>query len=175
MVANEVMVASLVLQVANNYPDSFLYPSFPVGGPWHLPLVDDPVAGLRHRVDPVHVDAGQREVHDMELRLDVGALGRHGVGRHALLQDPAQHDLGSRSPVGLADVVEDAVLEHLAARQRAIGGQRDPRSSGGAQQLKILWEKLLARFPVIEVMGPPTRVKSAFVRGFTQLPVRIPS
>jgi cytochrome P450 len=42
-------------------------------------------------------------------------------------------------------------------------------------QLKILWEELLARFPVIEVMGPPTRVKSAFVRGFTQLPVRIPS
>jgi cytochrome P450 len=42
-------------------------------------------------------------------------------------------------------------------------------------QLKILWEELLARFPVIEVVGPPTRVKSAFVRGFTQLPVRIPS
>jgi cytochrome P450 len=41
-------------------------------------------------------------------------------------------------------------------------------------QLKILWEEILARFPTIEVMGPPTRVKSAFVRGFTSLPVRIP-
>jgi len=41
-------------------------------------------------------------------------------------------------------------------------------------QLKILWEEILKRFPVIEVMGPPTRVKSAFVRGFTHLPVRIP-
>ena len=41
-------------------------------------------------------------------------------------------------------------------------------------QLKILWEEILKRFPVIEVMGPPTRVKSAFVRGFTSLPVRIP-
>jgi cytochrome P450 len=41
-------------------------------------------------------------------------------------------------------------------------------------QLKILWEELLQRFPVIEVMGPPTRVKSAFVRGFTHLPVRLP-
>jgi len=41
-------------------------------------------------------------------------------------------------------------------------------------QLKILWEEILKRFPVIEVMGPPTRVKSAFVRGFSSLPVRIP-
>jgi cytochrome P450 len=41
-------------------------------------------------------------------------------------------------------------------------------------QLKILWEEILKRFPVIEVMGPPTRVKSAFVRGFTSLPVRLP-
>ncbi len=41
-------------------------------------------------------------------------------------------------------------------------------------QLKILWEELLKRFPVIEVMGEPTRVRSAFVRGFTHLPVRIP-
>ena len=24
-------------------------------------------------------------------------------------------------------------------------------------QLKILWEEILQRFPVIEVMGPPTR------------------
>ena len=41
-------------------------------------------------------------------------------------------------------------------------------------QLKILWEEILKRFPVIEVMGEPTRVRSAFVRGFTHLPVRIP-
>jgi len=41
-------------------------------------------------------------------------------------------------------------------------------------QLKILWEELLARFPVIEVVGEPTRVRSAFVLGFTKLPVRIP-
>jgi cytochrome P450 len=42
-------------------------------------------------------------------------------------------------------------------------------------QLKILWQEILARFPVIEVVGPPTRVRSAFVRGFTRLPVRIPA
>ena len=41
-------------------------------------------------------------------------------------------------------------------------------------QLKILWEEILKRFPVIEVLGEPTRVRSAFVRGYSALQVRIP-
>jgi len=41
-------------------------------------------------------------------------------------------------------------------------------------QLRILWEEILPRFPVIEVVGEPVRVRSPFVRGFSQLPVRIP-
>jgi cytochrome P450 len=40
-------------------------------------------------------------------------------------------------------------------------------------QLKILWEELLTRPGVLEVMGEPTRVRSSFVRGFSHLPVRI--
>jgi cytochrome P450 len=42
-------------------------------------------------------------------------------------------------------------------------------------QLRILWEEILKRFPTIEVLGEPTRVRSAFVRGYTHLPVRIPA
>jgi cytochrome P450 len=42
-------------------------------------------------------------------------------------------------------------------------------------QLKILWEEILLRFEKIEVMGEPTRVRSAFVHGFSHLPVHIPS
>ena len=41
-------------------------------------------------------------------------------------------------------------------------------------QLKILWEEILARFPRIDVMGPPVRVPSSFVHGIAQLPVRLP-
>jgi cytochrome P450 len=41
-------------------------------------------------------------------------------------------------------------------------------------QLRILWEEILQRFETIEVVGPPVRVRSTFVRGFSQLPVRIP-
>jgi cytochrome P450 len=40
-------------------------------------------------------------------------------------------------------------------------------------QLKILWEEILRRFERVEVVGEPTRVRSAFVRGFSKLPVRI--
>ncbi len=42
-------------------------------------------------------------------------------------------------------------------------------------QLKILWEEILARFPVIEVMVPPKRVRNCFVRGYSELMVRIPA
>jgi len=42
-------------------------------------------------------------------------------------------------------------------------------------QLKIIWEEILARFPKIEVMGPPRRVPSSFVKGYEYLPVIIPT
>jgi len=42
-------------------------------------------------------------------------------------------------------------------------------------QLKIIWEEILARFPRIEVVGPPRRVPSSFVKGYEYLPVVIPT
>ncbi|MEG8012999.1 cytochrome P450 [Sphingomonas sp. 22R3R2A-7] len=42
-------------------------------------------------------------------------------------------------------------------------------------QLRILWEEILARWPLIEVVGAPTRVPSSFIRGYQSLPVRIPT
>jgi cytochrome P450 len=42
-------------------------------------------------------------------------------------------------------------------------------------QLKILWEEILKRFPVIEVTGEPKRLLSNFVRGISELNVRIPA
>jgi cytochrome P450 len=41
-------------------------------------------------------------------------------------------------------------------------------------QLRIIWEEILARFPEINVVGPPKRVASAFVKGYERLPVVIP-
>jgi cytochrome P450 len=42
-------------------------------------------------------------------------------------------------------------------------------------QLRVLWEEILARFPWIEVVGDPVYLKSSFIRGIRELPVRIPA
>jgi cytochrome P450 len=42
-------------------------------------------------------------------------------------------------------------------------------------QLRIIWEEIMKRFPRIELVGEPVRVKSNFVHGFTEVPVRIPA
>ena len=42
-------------------------------------------------------------------------------------------------------------------------------------QLTIIWEEILKRFPVIKVVGEPTRTYSAFVHGYESLPVIIPA
>ncbi len=42
-------------------------------------------------------------------------------------------------------------------------------------QLRVVWEEILKRFPLIEVMGAPRRLTSNFVKGYEYLPVRIPA
>ena len=40
-------------------------------------------------------------------------------------------------------------------------------------QLRVVWEEIMNRFSKVEVVGAPTRLKSNFVRGITDLPVRL--
>jgi cytochrome P450 len=40
-------------------------------------------------------------------------------------------------------------------------------------QLRVMWEEILARFPIIEVVGEPRRMNSNFVKGYEAMPVRI--
>ena len=40
-------------------------------------------------------------------------------------------------------------------------------------QLRVLWEEIMKRFRFIEVVGEPVRTLSAFVKGYTALPVRV--
>jgi len=42
-------------------------------------------------------------------------------------------------------------------------------------QLTIIWEEILKRFPVINLVGEPTRTYSAFVHGYEAMPVIIPA
>jgi len=40
-------------------------------------------------------------------------------------------------------------------------------------QLRIAWEEALKRFRMVEVVGEPVRVRSSFVKGYAELPVRV--
>jgi cytochrome P450 len=42
-------------------------------------------------------------------------------------------------------------------------------------QLTIIWEEILKRFPVIELVGEPVRTYSGFVHGYESMPVVIPA
>ena len=44
----------------------------------------------------------------------------------------------------------------------------------GEMQLRVLWEEILKRFPKIELAGEPAYLKSSFINGIRELPVRIP-
>ena len=45
----------------------------------------------------------------------------------------------------------------------------------GEMQLRVLWEEIMKRFDRIEVSGDPTYLRSNFIHGITDLPVRIPA
>ena len=40
-------------------------------------------------------------------------------------------------------------------------------------QLRIAWEEAMKRFRMVEVVGEPVRVRSNFVKGFLELPVKV--
>jgi cytochrome P450 len=42
-------------------------------------------------------------------------------------------------------------------------------------QLTIIWEEILKRFPVIQLLGEPTRTYSSFVKGYESMQVMIPA
>ncbi len=69
------------------------------------------------------------------------------------------------------------IVDRARPRQHAAFGFGIHRCLGqrlAEMQLRVVWEEMLARFPVIEVTGEPVRLNSNFVKGFTHLPVRIP-
>jgi len=83
---------------------------------------------------------------------------------------------GNRDEAAIDDP-EAFVIDRPRPRQHLSFGFGIHRCVGNRLaelQLRILWEEILPRFAAIEVVGPPQRVLSNFVRGYTRLPVRIP-
>ena len=78
------------------------------------------------------------------------------------------------------EVIEEAdlfVIDRPRARHHVAFGFGVHRCVGNRlaeMQLTILWQEILKRFPVIEVVGEPERVASCFVHGYKSMQVRIP-
>jgi cytochrome P450 len=76
-------------------------------------------------------------------------------------------------------VHEDAdrlVIDRPTARQHASFGFGIHRCMGNRlaeMQLRVVWEEIVKRFSFIEVTGPERRLKSNFIRGIRELPVRV--
>ena len=70
----------------------------------------------------------------------------------------------------------DFIIDRPTARHHLSFGFGIHRCMGNRlaeMQLRVLWEEIMKRFRLIEVVGEPVRTLSAFVHGYTQLPVRV--
>jgi cytochrome P450 len=77
------------------------------------------------------------------------------------------------------DVIDrpnDFIIDRQKARHHLSFGFGIHRCMGNRlaeMQLRIVWEEILKRFQTVEVVGEPERLLSSFVRGITNLPVRV--
>jgi cytochrome P450 len=71
---------------------------------------------------------------------------------------------------------DEFIVDRAKPRQHLAFGAGIHRCVGdrlAEQQLRILWEEILQRDLRFEIMGPPKRLYSNFIRGIRALPVRI--
>jgi cytochrome P450 len=71
---------------------------------------------------------------------------------------------------------DDFIIDRPNVRKHLSFGYGVHRCMGShlaELQLKILWEEILQRFEKVEVVGEPERTMSVFVKGYSELPVRL--
>ena len=71
---------------------------------------------------------------------------------------------------------DEFIIDRRKPRQHLAFGAGIHRCVGdrlAEQQIRILWEEILRRDLRFEIMGPPQRIYSNFIRGIRSLPVRI--
>jgi cytochrome P450 len=84
---------------------------------------------------------------------------------------------GNRDESAIANA-DAFIIDRPQARQHLSFGFGIHRCVGNRlaeMQLRILWEEIHKRFAAIEVLDAPKRVRSCFVRGYSELMVRIPA
>ncbi len=74
------------------------------------------------------------------------------------------------------DRPDEFIIDRARARHHLSFGFGIHRCMGNRlaeMQLRIVWEEIMKRFEKVEVVGEPERLLSSFVRGITDLPVRV--
>ncbi len=77
------------------------------------------------------------------------------------------------------DVIENAndfIIDRAKARHHVSFGFGIHRCMGNRlaeMQLRVLWEEIMKRFERIEVVQEPERIFSSFVKGYSELMVRV--
>ncbi len=75
------------------------------------------------------------------------------------------------------EAIENAdkfIIDRAKPRQHLSFGFGIHRCMGNRlaeMQLRIVWEEILKRYDFVEVVGEPERIRSAFVKGYSKLPV----
>jgi cytochrome P450 len=80
---------------------------------------------------------------------------------------------GNRDDEAIARANE-FLIDRPNARQHLSFGFGIHRCMGNRlaeMQLRIVWEEIMRRFRMIEVVGEPKRIYSSFVKGYSELPV----
>jgi cytochrome P450 len=68
------------------------------------------------------------------------------------------------------------IIDRPNARQHLSFGFGLHRCMGNRlaeMQLRVIWEEIMKRFSMVEVVGEPQRTYSSFVKGYTELPVQV--
>ena len=130
-------------------------------------LVDNAIPEIIRYVTPV--------IHMRRTTLSDTELGGHKIpsGSKVVMW----YISGNRDPDAIKDP-DRLIVDRPRSRQHLSFGYGIHRCVGNRLaelQLKILWQEILTRFPMIEVMGDATRIYSNFIHGIKSLPVRIPA
>ncbi len=79
------------------------------------------------------------------------------------------------------EAIKDAnrfLIDRDNARQHLSFGFGIHRCLGnrlGEMQLRVIWEEIVKRFPRVDVVGDPVYLRSSFINGIRELPVRLPA
>jgi cytochrome P450 len=82
---------------------------------------------------------------------------------------------GNRDPEAI-DNPDAFIIDRPNARHHVSFGFGIHRCMGNRlaeMQLRIVWEEIMQRFHKVELVGEPVRVRSNFVRGYSEVPVRL--